>query len=455
MRRVAAVLGTVLLACAATLWAALPAPAQSAGQYLPADQSTTTTPIKHFIALMQENHSFDNYFGHYPGANGTPTNACMPLHPTVKGGKCVKPFHIGGRAVVDLGHNVDIFKAEYAKGAMNGFVSAFTSQPTAGDLAMGYYNASDLPYYYNLADNYVLFDNFFTSAAGGSVWNHFYWVSGSPGNPKQDALVPTGFDNVPTIFDRLDAAGISWKFYVQNYKPSVTFKHPGNGDSASQIVWCPLLDYNRFLDTPRLHDRIVPLDQYYTDLHNNTLPAVSFMVPAGASEHPPGSIQAGERFVRSLLNSLMSSTSWATSAFTWAYDDWGGWYDHVSPPKVDKYGYGFRTPALLVSPYARKGVVDHTQLDFTSQLKFIEQNWGVQPLSTRDAAANNLTSAFDFSSTARAPVILSDNRTTATTETPKTGVVYATYGVAASVPILIIGAGAATRRRRNHARPTP
>jgi phospholipase C len=453
MKRAAALFAVSVLTCVLAGWTSVPAQAGPPPAHRAAEATATKTPIKHFIALMQENHSFDNYFGSYPGADGIPENTCMPVDPASKNGKCVKPFHIGGRAVVDLGHNVDVFKAEYNRGSMNGFLSAFASQPSAGQEALGYYNAKDIPYYYNLADNYVLFDRFFTSAAGGSVWNHFYWVTGSPGNPADDSLLPGGFDNVPTIFDRLEAAGISWKFYVQNYDPAVTYRNPGNGDRASQIVWCPLLNYNRFIDTPRLHNRIVPLDQYYEDLHDNTLPSVSFMVPAGASEHPPGSIQSGERFVRSLVNSLMSSSSWRSSAFTWSYDDWGGWYDHVKPPKVDRYGYGFRAPSLLVSPYARKGLVDHTELDFTSQLKFIEQNWGVKALSTRDANANSLGSAFDFGSPPRRAGILSDQRTPQPVPTPRIGVVYATYGVATAVPLLLFVRAARSRGRRRRLRP--
>jgi phospholipase C len=441
-------LAAILLVLGQSLWPASGASATDGPRYQAAEQTRTTTPIKHFIALMQENHSFDNYFGAYPGADGRPKNACVPADPAKPAGECVKPFPVGGKAVVDLGHNVDIYKAENNGGKMDGFISAFAQQPTAGKLAMGYYDDKDLPYYYNIADNYVLFDRFFTSAAGGSVWNHFYWVSGSPGNPKDDSLIPAGFDNVPTIFDRLDAAGISWKFYVQNFDPKVTFRNPGNGDRASQIVWCPLLNYNRYLDNPRLRSRIVPLNQYYDDLHNDTLPAVSFMVPAGASEHPPGSIQAGERFVRGLLNSLMSSQAWNSSAFTWSYDDWGGWYDHVRPPKVDKFGYGFRAPSLLVSPYAHKGKVDHTQLDFTSQLKFIEENWGVPALARRDAQANNLTSAFDFTRSPRKPVILSDTRSGAVTASPKTSVVYLSYGGAVALPIVLAALATAHRRRR-------
>jgi phospholipase C len=449
MRKAAALLAASLI-LTSQLWTGPLATAATPPPYQEAERTATHTPIKHFIALMQENHSFDNYFGAYPGADGRPNSACVPVDPAAPKGKCVKPFHVGGSAVVDLGHNVDIYKAEYNGGAMNGFISAFKQQPTAGNLAMGYYDDRDLPYYYNIADNYVLFDRFFTSAAGGSVWNHFFWVSGAPGNPADDSLLTNGFDNVPTIFDRLDAAGISWKFYVQNYDPKVTFRAPGNGDRASQIVWCPLLNYNRFLDQPRLHSRIVPLNEYYDDLHNGTLPAVSFMVPAGASEHPPGSIQAGEGFVRSLLNSLMSSSAWNTSAFTWTYDDWGGWYDHVTPPKVDKFGYGFRAPALLVSPYAYRGKVDHTQLDFTSQLKFIEENWGVPALSSRDAHANSLSSAFDFSKAPREPVVLSEQRHPTTSAPPKTSVVYVSYGGAAALPMIL--AAVATARRRTRVR---
>jgi phospholipase C len=345
-----------------------------------------------------------------------------------------------------------VFEGEYNNGKMDGFVSAFDNQKGVGPLAMGYYDERDLPYYWNIADNYVLFDRLFTSAAGGSVWNHMYWVTGTPGNPNDDALLPNGqgFDAVPTIFDRLQAAGISWKFYVQNYKPEVTFRTPGNGDEGSQIVWVPPLDYNRFLDNPELHGRIVDMSQYYKDLNDGTLPAVSFMVPSGASEHPPGSIQAGEQFVRTLINSLMRSSAWSSSAFMWTYDDWGGWYDHVKPPKVDKYGYGFRSPALLVSPYAKKGHVDHTTLDFTSELKFIETNWGVRPLAARDAAANNITSAFDFGSPPRAAEFLSEARTVTPLPDTREGAVYLSYGLAVLAVPLFVGMATVRRRRTRH-----
>jgi len=448
--RILAALGTLavtLAAWTATAPVASAAPGGDAG-FAPADKVPTKTPIKHFLVLMQENHSFDNYFGHYPGADGLPADTCMPKDPTgVTTTECVKPFHIGGQAVVDLGHSADIYNAEINGGAMNGFISAFDNHRGAKDEAMGYYDDRDIPYYYNVADNYVLFDRLFTSAAGGSVWNHMFWVTGTPGNPAADELIPTGFDSVPTIFDRLQAAGVSWKFYVQNYNPAITFRNGASGDAGSQIVWVPPLNYNRFLDDPALHDRIVGMDQYYKDLHDGTLPAVSFMVPSGASEHPPGSIQAGERFVRGLINELMRSSAWNSSAFMWTYDDWGGWYDHVVPPAVDQYGYGFRSPSLLVSPYAKRGYVDHTQLDFTSELKFIENNWGVPPLAQRDANANDITTAFDFSAPARSPVLLDDSRAAPSVPNTRTTAVYLSYGGAVVMLVVLVAVGL-TRRRR-------
>jgi phospholipase C len=183
------------------------------------------------------------------------------------------------------------------------------------------------------------------------------------------------------------------------------------------------------------------MDQYFTDLRNNQLPAVSYLVPAGTSEHPPGSIQAGSRFVRGLVNALMASSAWDSSAFMWTYDDWGGWYDHVKPPKVDQYGYGFRAPALLVSPYAKKGEVNHTTIDFTSQLKFIQNNWGVEPLAKRDAAANDISSAFDFAAPPRPPIVLAEERDVPKPPPPATGIVYTLYGLALAVPVMVLGFG--------------
>lgn len=422
----------------------------------PEESLETLTPIKHFITLMQENHSFDNYFGTYPGADGFPVGLCEPLDPANPDRGCVEPHPIGDKAVSDLAHSAETFAMQYNDGKMNGFVAAHGDRPAEiAALSMGYYDDYNLPYYWNIADEYVLFDRFFTSSNGGSVRNHFYWVTGTPGNYERDSLKEEGFDEIPTIFDRLEEAGISWKFYVQNYDPDINFLADlGDGDHA-QLVWVPLLNYERFLTNPELTKRIVPLEEFYTDLENNTLPAVSYMVPSGSSEHPPGSIQAGERFVRALLTSLMRSDSWDSSAFMWTYDDWGGWYDHVEPPQVDEFGYGFRAPTLMVSPYARRGYIDSTELDFTSMLAFIEQNWGVEPLADRDRNAVPFFEAFDFESDPRPAVLLDRRREPVPVNQANSTVVYAAYGSSVGIAIGCVGLAAATtlwgRRRRRGA----
>ena len=411
-----------------------------------------TTPIEHFIVLMQENHSFDNYFGTYPGADGPPAGTCIPIDPRVEDSDCVEPFHLGDLPVLDLPHSRDTFDAQYRAGRMDGFVSATINPLTEVVATMGFYDDRDLPFYWNIADQYVLFDRFFQSAAGGSVLNHMFWVAGSDGG-EGDSLPDDGYpDDVLTIFDRLEDAEISWKFYVQNYDPEITYRTRFDAapNRGAQVIWAPILAFDRFIDDPELFSHIVDMDQFFIDLENGTLPSVAYMVPSGSSEHPPGSIQAGERMVRNLINSLMRSQYWERSAFMWTYDEWGGFYDHVLPPRVDQFGYGFRVPALLVSPFARRGHIDSTELDFTSILRFIEENWSLEPLAERDARANNLLGAFDFDSAPREPEILPIERLAPVPEASPALAVFVIYGGSIATMMAIV---AAVALRRGGVRP--
>ena len=396
------------------------------------------TPIEHFIVLMQENHSFDNYFGTYPGAKGIPEGTCIPVDPFDKvNTECVEPFHIGDRPIEDLDHSESTFNLQYNEGQMNGFVYSLNLRNQNGSLAMGYYDDRDLPYHWNIADEYVLFDQFFTSDRGGSFANHMYWVSGQQGGSR---VSTEGYDDILTIFDRLEEQGISWKFYVQNYDPGINYRTADqiSGNRASQVVWVPILNMARFLDDPELASHIVDVSEYFTDLENGTLPAVAYMVPAGASEHPPGSLRAGQKFIKSLIQALMRSSAWKSSAFLYTYDDWGGWYDHISPPQVDENGYGFRAPALLVSAYAKRGFIDSTVLDFTSIMKFIEENWNLEPLAERDANANNFLTAFDFSQAPREPIFIPFERVVKEERIePRRYVIYAAYGGAIVLAVLM------------------
>jgi phospholipase C len=399
-----------------------------------------TTPIQHLVVIMQENHTFDNYFGTYPGANGFPGGLRMPVDPKNAEAGYVEPWHIGDSTITDLSHSASTFTEQMNGGKMDAFVSALNRRNQDGRIAMGYYDDRDIPYYWNLADNYVLFDRFFSSAKDGSFANHMYWVAAIPPVTERGKDLSVHLADVPTIFDRLQEAGVSWKFYVQNYDPTITHRNLGTaGNRASQVVWVPLLNFDRFLDDPKLSSHIVDLSQYYTDLRAGTLPSVAYIIPSGASEHPPQNPATGERFVKTLIQELMRSSVWSSSAFMLLYDDWGGWYDHVAPPAVDQYGYGPRVPALLVSPYARKGFIDSTELDFTSVLKFIEENWSLKPLAARDAKANNFLTAFDFTQAPRQAEFLSLERASkAPVKNDPSRTIYTLYGLGLFVSLLAI-----------------
>jgi phospholipase C len=404
--------------------------AGAAAAGVPSNAHRPKTPIRHLVTILQENHTYDNYFGTYPRGDGLPADVCVPVDPKRPHGPCVRPFHIGDNDVVpaDLDHSSVTFESQWNNGRLDGFVSALDKRNQDGRLAMGYRDGRDLPYYWNLADTYTLFDRFFSSARAGSFLNHIYWVTGGPAGGSE-SFPRNGYRNITTIFDRLEAAGVSWKFYVQNYDPRLTYrtvrKYPGNRES--QVIWVPLLSIPRYLDDPRLKSHIVGLDQYYKDLYNGTLPAVSYIVPSGPSEHPPSSVASGQAFVRSLANALIASRAWKSSAFLLAYDDWGGWYDHVKPPQVDRYGYGFRVPAILVSPYSKREVV-HTPLDFTSILRFIEDNWRLKPLGSRDAKASSIAAGLDFSQPPRPPEFTSPKRGVAFESHVRRELIYLLYG---------------------------
>jgi phospholipase C len=377
-------------------------PSQAAG---PTATPRPTPPsasglITHVISLMQENHTFDNYFGTYPGADGIPNGVCLPALLSGPITDCIAPYHITDPRTSDPDHERAAALSAYNDGIMNGFAWAQSLHNLDPRGTMGYWDGTDLPLYWNLAKNYVLGDRFFSSAWGASEVNHLFWVAAQSAG-GHGGIPPDGF-TATTIFDRLEAAGVSWKMYVQNYDPTLTFRTPkGRGP---QVVWAPLLAFPRFIDTPSLRSHIVDLSEYHKDLANDTLPAVSYIVPNGSSEHPPGNVTSGQNFGASLVTALMRSKAWWSSLFVITHDDWGGYYDHVAPPQVDADGYGFRVPAIFISPYARRGTIDHTTYDYTSILRFIEDNWGLAPLTARDAAASSIVDAIDLRAAPMAPV---------------------------------------------------
>ena len=405
MRRVAFACGAVV-----ALWALLAAPVASADDHESpagqAEETATTTPIKHFVYLMQEGHSFDEYFGTFPGADGMPDDACMPRDVNDPSQGCVERSPRGDQPPVEIRHESAVQLAQIDGGRMDGFVSAVRDDPASAGVGHAVLR--------RLRAALVLERRRAVRAASiGSSRRRPEDTSpttcsgwpGPEGRPRPRTTIPPGGwgDGIPTVFDRLEAAGISWKVYVQGYALAQDDAASGAATPASASALAarvPLLEMPRFAHDPRLSSRIVDLSQYYDDLQQGSFPSVAFVVPSGASsEHPPASVRAGQMFVRGLVNELMRSSAWDSSAFLLSYDDTGGAYDHVPPPPAGPDGveFGLRVPALLVSPYARHGAIDHTTLDATSGLGLHPRELGHRSRDQpRDASAPSFATAFDF-----------------------------------------------------------
>lgn len=406
--------------------------------------SGPTTPISHFIFLMQGGRTFDNYFGTFPGADGLPAGTCQPRSADQRSQGCVRPFALHGTVPRSLSPNRSIIDSQVNRGHMNGFVSAYTDQGRDGASAMGHYDGRDLPFSWSAARHGVLFDRFFAAVPFGTVAERSYWVSGAPAPGGGDAVPPGGYGDRPTLFDRLQQAGVSWKFYVEGYRPKETYRTPG----STQPVRAPLLGYARFVDNPALRGHIADLGQYYRDLDNGTLPSVAYIATNGSAERSARSIPAGQRLIRSLTTQLMLSRYWDSSALLWSYDGSGGWYDHVAPPRAADGPRGLRVPAVLISPYARPGGIDHTVLDSAGALRFVEDNWRLRPLAKRDATARSIAGAFDFSAPPRAPEILPTPPSSSPAGRVDSAKVYALYGAAAGTVIALVTVAAVRSRRR-------
>ena len=412
--------------------------------------------IKHVFVIMQENHTFDNYFGTFPGADGLSAGMSVPVNPLVKAGTVVAPYHLPNLRTQDLDHSEITARNAFNNGRMDGFVAAQQDRNLPGSLALGYYDGADIPFYWDLAKEYVLADRFFSSAMGGSLSNHQYWVAGMDSGRGES--IPAQGIQLTTIFDRLQDAGFSWKFYVKNYDPTLNFRHiDSTNPHNSEIAWVPLLTIPSFVDDPSKMARIQDLGSLYHDLADGTAPSVSYIIQGGTSEHPPGHVGNGQNATVGIITAIMRSQEWKDSAIVLTWDDWGGWYDHVAPPQVDADGYGFRVPTLIISPYAKQGYILNETADFTSILKFIETLHGLAPLTSRDEAATNLMSAFDFGQAPRVPSqpqppAGSGGFPLLAARGPSPVTLLGMYGVIGGLALLLLTLAALSGRRRRQAR---
>jgi phospholipase C len=412
-------------------------------------ENTAQIPINHIIYIIQENITFDHYFGTYPGADGIPADVKLAFRPG--GVPKFGPFHLTKTAIPrDLNHSWQAAQTAYDGGKMDGFLWAewpealhyywqgkvpqidtaeiepvpglpskggpeFNTNVANGQLVgkrpfspprgrppnwvlntLSYYDYHEIPNYWEYARRYTLCDRFFSSLTGPSEPNHLYTVAAQSGglvnNPGPNIAHKDAVYNFKTAAELLQSKGVTWKYYDE--KP-----HP-----RRHSLWNPLPGFKSFTPNGELMKNVVPLANFFADVKGGRLPSVCWIVPNGPdSEHPPQDSARGMWHVTDLVNAVMNSPFWKDTAIIITWDDYGGFYDHVAPPKVDKYGYGFRVPALVISPYARPGFIDHTQFDFTSPLKLIETRFNLPALTDRDRSANDMLSCFDFEQQALAP----------------------------------------------------
>jgi phospholipase C len=438
--------------------------------------------IKHVVIIMQENRSFDQYFGTYPGANGIPGLAgnpgSVPCAPDPMNGGCVKPFHdandknFGGpHGAANATADMDCANPRTRSGCkMDGFVgqaekgkSCTTNDPscspcTSGSTAqcidvMGYHDGADIPNYWTYAQNFVLQDQMYEPNASWSLPEHLFQVSEwsafctNPLNPfscknalqnpnSSDGNLHYAWTDMTYLLHR---AGVSWGYYVfKGTEPdceadSAMSCAPVQQGPTTPGIWNPLPSFTDVAQDGQLGN-IQTLSNFFAAAKSGTLPGVSWIDPNGkVSEHPPGLVSAGQTYVTGLINAIMQSPDWNSTAIFLSWDDWGGFYDHVVPPAVDANGYGLRVPGIVISPYARAGYIDSQTLSHDAYNKFIEDDFlGGQRLDPAtdgrpdprpDVRETNpllgdLTADFDFNQQPRPPMILPVCPATDLTPTP-------------------------------------
>jgi phospholipase C len=351
------------------------------------------------IVILKENHTFDTYFGQFPGADGA--------HKVKIKGKTTTPPKAPDRPSNDIDHSFASAHKAYHNGAMDQFdqVQGAIVKATGFPLAFSQFREATLPAYWTYAKEFALFDRYFTALMGPSAPNHFYLVAASSGgaiaNPHGDnfqpscsvpsatiqVLTPAGTTvtqpaclDIPTLPNLLSANGITWKAYG---------------------YWA-MGTLHRIYDDPAMRANLKTEADFLQDLQAGQLPAVVWLV-GERDEHPKKSVCDGENWTVDQVNAIMQSQYWSSSLIIVTWDDWGGWYDHVVPPQVDQFGLGFRVPTLVISPYAKRGFIGHRQTEHSSVPKTIETIFGLPSLTTRDAQANDLLDAVDFSQPPRPP----------------------------------------------------
>jgi phospholipase C len=376
----------------------------------------TRWPIKRVVYVMLENRSYDNLFGRFPGTNGATTG--------VKFGQEVALTRTPEWLPGDLPHDRAAALNSLAGGEMDGFaLGAF------GPLyAYSQFEERDVPAYWHWAREYVLSDNFFASALGPSYPNHLFYIAGQAGgaidNPENIAQRQVGKNRWVKSWG-CDAYGESVFVFVEDEYGNLTkhdtcFEFETVGEQLTRedvdwayysaephqagYIWQAYSAIKNVYGTELFDEHVWPVDDLFRDIHSAALPSVTWITPRfQLSDHPPFSTRHAHNWVVKLVNGIMRSEMWEHTAIFITWDEWGGLYDHVPPPKDGRRELGFRVPMLVISPYARRGYVDDALGEFTSPLKFVADNWGLEYLTDAIGKTHNFEHVFDFRRGPRKP----------------------------------------------------
>jgi len=370
--------------------------------------------IDHIIIVVQENRSFDHYFGTYPGADGIPRtddrwDVCLP-DPVLD--RCARPYH--STTFFDAGgaHNHSASVRDVNRGKMNGFVETVRRSgntckrhpnirpcrltergPARQPDVMGFHTRAEIPNYWAYADQFVLQDRLFAPSDSWTLPAHLFLTSAwsADCSDLSDPMSCTSDLNDPGDGWRADSGepapyawtdityllherGVSWAYYVGE-KTCIRLPCPTGEGRHTTSTQLPIAGFRTVQLNGQL-DNIRPHADYFESAAAGTLPSVSWIVPyIGASEHPPGDIRPGQAWVTKIVNALMKGPLWESSVIFLTWDDWGGFYDHVHPPGVDQNGFGIRVPGLAISPWVSPGLIDHQTLSFDAYLRFIEDRF--------------------------------------------------------------------------------
>jgi phospholipase C len=408
-------------------------------------------PIKHIVFIMQENHAYDNFFGTYctstgpdcpVAASGIPNGTCEPYQPSNPSDGCIIPSALPNSTDAqpqDIGHDWNNSHEAYNNGSMNDFYAAEgnTLRP------FRYYDGSTIPVYWDWAQQYALGDDFFSPYLSYSLSNHWDMFAGTAPNVSQTftmygpgLLIQNnstthhglyGFQQVylnesnatPTFADQVLASAAAggpaptWKYYDTAFTPGMTGYDQSIQNGTAWNYWNPSAGKAETYLNPALNSHYVARNQIFSDLAAGDLPQVSWVLPNDSeSDHPELSeVPEGEGWVSSLINAIELSSAWSSTAIFVSWDEYGGYFDNVAPPQIDGYGFGFRVPLLIISPYVREGYVDHQLGSFDSVLHLMEWMNGLPPIGTRATATPLPLDAFDFQQTPRLPFVMENNTT--------------------------------------------